>query len=382
MTGYPCPICCGESCWTKLDDFNRANSTDLGSDWHEEVGQWETFNYPSDGQLHELSGSSTGTANAKVFYTQPVPASSAGEMQVNISVVGPSVNDIFYIYLGCTTIHSADGVYASFKYVSANTWEVTLSTGETKNQAFSPPEPHPTTHMLVACVDSDGFFMAAVSSSGDEFPWNDGDAVTTGRYCGLGHNNVTHGAVFDDFAHYSLRTDTEECVTCFCHCGNFRARNNIQKNLLLSIYNATDRALCMNGRSVGMTWEWNSGTQRWKSDSALRINSTDSSNYSEFKWIFTCGSHNPANPFGNFSLSWDPAYKACCHANPSTGCETIFYPLSDISTCSTALSLAFGPFVLSKGELTCYACYDAGFPMFGSSSLYTGQYYIAITEST
>ena len=377
MPGYPCPICCAEDCFTGLDDFDRAS---VGSNWHQETGTWDIVGYPPDGLLHELAGGTTGTANAKIYYTQPVPVSSAGEMQVGVSVVDPYVDDLFYIYLGCTTYHGAGGVSVEFKYIAANTWKVTLSTGETKDQIFKPPEPHPTTHILTACLDSDGFFKAAVASSGDEFPWNDGDAVTTGRYAGLGHNNPTHGAYFNDFSLLSLRTATEECVTCFCHCGSFRNRNNLQKGLLLSIYNATNRALCMGGQSVPMNWEWNSGTQRWLSN-VLRVNSTNSTRYSQFKWIFRCGSHNPADPFAHFSLEWDSGYKDCCHGNGSTGCETVFHPLADISTCSTTLNLAFGPFVLSKGELSCYACYDPMYPI-GSTSFDLGEYYISITEST
>lgn len=379
MPGYPCRSCCVESCWTGSDNFDRTNSTDLGSDWHEEVGYWENVN----GDLHELSGSSTGTANAKIYFTQAVPINSAGEMQVNIKVISPHINDIFYIYLACNDIHGAGGSWASFEYTAVNTWKVTLSTGEWKIQTYIPPLNTPYTHIFRACIDSDGFLMAAVSSSGDEYPWNDGAATGSGRYCGLGHNNTAYGALLDDFSVYSLRTATEECVTCFCHCGDFNDRNNIQKGLLLTVFNAVNRATCMGGLSVGLDWEWNSGIQRWLNSTALRVNSTNSTKYSEFKWIFRCGSHNPADPFAHFSLEWHPDYIDCCHGNVSTGCETVFQPLPDVSTCSTALSLVFGPFKLSKGELSCNACYDAGYPLLDPTSLFSiGEYYIAITEST
>jgi len=184
---------------------------------------------------------------------------------------------------------------------------------------------------------------------------------------------------FDDFTARELRTPEIDCVSCFCHCGDLGNRNNVQKDLTLTIVNAIDRAACMDARYVAMTWDWNSGVPRWVSD-VMRVYSLTggSSKYSDFKWYLECATHDPADPFGHFSLNWYPGYKLCCSGN-SSGCDGVYYPDEMSSTCSP-LSLVFGPFVLSVGELTCNACYDAGTPM-PPSSFDTGEYYIVLTES-
>jgi hypothetical protein len=380
--------CCGNPiCFDWSDDFDRAASTNLGADWHEEVGDWEIIGDSIAGWLHELAGTepgTEGTANAKVMCTQAVPATSAGEMQVTVSIVDPVIGDKFYIYLACTDIHGAGGESVEYWYTDTHEWRVTLSTGEFQVQHFIPPAPLDTTTPVIACIDSDGFFYGAIASSGDEFPWNDGDATGAGRYAGLGHNNVIHGAVFDDFRIRELRTATQDCVTCFCHCGSLADRNNVKKTLLLTIYDATERALCMDARQVEMNWTWNMADPIWTSD-VLRVDSQTggSTAFSNFQWIFRCGSHDPSNPFNHFSLEWAAGYKLCCAGNPG-GCNAVHLPIDEACTC-TPLSVAFGPFELSVGELTCNACWDYNDPNMAAIPPaayppWSGEYFIAITE--
>jgi len=365
--------CCVGECIVLDDDFDRAPSTSLGSNWHEEAGDWETIGYPPNGWLHEKAGTTPGeegTADAKVMCT--LPTIRGGELQVQVSIVDPVIGDVFYIYLGCTTYHGAGGEWVRFTYTDTDEWLVELSTGESKTQMFHPPDPLSTTTPVVACLDSDGFLMGAIASSGDEYPWNDGDATAEGRYAGLGHDNADTGATFDDFVLTSLRTTTEDCVNCFCHCGSLSARNNIQKTLLLTICDATDRALCLNTLSVNLTWEWNSGVQRWVSEVLRVYSQTDgSSAYSEFKWYLGC-----------ISLNWFPGYKDCCQGNDG-GCDGVHHPIAT-SEC-TALKLRFGPFVLSVVE-GCYACWDENDPDMAAipPAAYppqAGEYYIEITEA-
>src|SRR3990167_8532478 len=383
----PGSCCCPSGCWSFADNFDVPASTDLGSEWNEVTGNWEPIGDAIAGWLHELAGTTPGTdgtANAKVMGTQPVPARSAGEMIVNVSIVDPVIDDVFYIFLACTDANGAGGDWVRFTYASLHTWLVTLSTGASKTQTYSPPEPLSTTTPVVGCIDSDGFMYGAIAASGDEYPWGDGAATGDGRYAGLGHNNDTHGAVFDSFQIRELRANVD-CVSCFCHCGTLNDRNNIKSTLALTIFDATDRASCMGAMSVGMTWEWNSGNARWVSDVMRIYSQTEgSSAYSDFKWFFECGTHDPNNPFAHFSLTWYPGYKTCCSGN-SGGCDGVYLPIAGSSTC-TPLSLVFGPFSLSRGEATCNACWDFNDPSIGPPNEdppppYTGEYYIAITEA-
>lgn len=343
--------CCCESavCWTWTDNFNRADSTNLGADWNEVSGNWAI----STNRLVEPA-----TTTKKVIGTNPVPTRSAGEMYVAVSLINPAVNDVYIIHLAVDDTNGTDGEWVQFTYSATNTWVVLLSTGETKTQTWSPLTPG--VFPVVACIDSDGFLMGAVASSGDEYPWSDNAGFQDGRYYGLGHGATTAGVAFDDFAVYELRTPDQECRNCFCHC----AGNNLRKTLTGTIFDATGRASCMNGLQVTFTWEWNGGTTRWVSN-VLTVTGG-----AQFKWYFICGSYNPADPFAHFTLHWYPGYKLCCSGNPG-GCDAAHVADPDASRCNS-LSLVFGVFVLSIGELTCTAC--------NTSTDNTGSYSMAITE--
>ncbi len=341
--------CCPCNCFVFADNFNRADSTDVGAAWHEEDGDWAISGFC----LVEPSNTL-----ARIYGTGPVPADSGGEMHMSVDVLNPATNDIYYLYIACTDEHGAGGEWAKFTYLGSSEWRVLLSTGETKDQTFPDVAGHTP---LWACIDSDGFLMAGVAGSVHEFPWSSDGATALGRYYGIGHGVVADGAVFDNFSVEELRNGTVLCRLCFCHCQG----HHLPKVLRLSVVDGESRASTMTG-VVDMHWEWNSGLYRWVSD-VLTIEDVP------FKWALGCGTADPDHPFNHLGLYWyiaDPdIYRSCCAANPG-GCGGLHLPIEGSSTCSP-LSLRYGPFTLSWGEFTC--------EVVGDSSL-LGTYYIGITE--
>lgn len=352
--------CTAGECWTFEDDFNRSDSSDLGSDWNEISGDWEI----DTNRLHEPSTSGPD----KVACTQPVPLRSAGEMRVTVSIINPVVGDEFYVYLAGEDDHLTAAEWARFTYQSTNTFLVELSTGESQTMSWAPTTPG--VFPVVACCDSDGFLMAAIASSTNEYPWSDEAGTLSGRYAGLGHGDTTSGATFDDFTMAELRIPGEICLECFCRCGSI----NVPKDLTITFQcadldeegNPTGRASCLHGLSGGLTWEWNGGTPRWLSDEISVPNSTNKA-----RFTLGCSSADTDNPADNFQLQFAAGYRTCCAGNPG-GCTASHTP-TDASSCSP-LSLVFGPFILSTGELTCDWCHDPG------TGPNTGDYYLVVTE--
>lgn len=352
------PCCCALTCWSFEDDFNRTNSTSLGTDWNEASGDWGILN----NELVEEYADPlvTGNVDAKCIGTNPVPLRSAGEMFVRVSIIDPVVDNEYYIHLSCTSTSGTGGQWVRFTYTAVNTFLVELSTGESKTQSWAPTTAG--VFPVIGCIDSDGFLMGSVASSGDEYPWNDGDATSTGRYYGVGHGVSDAGVMFDDFFVEELRAGLVTCNGCFCRC----AENNVQKTLYATL-TGTDRADCMDGLCVEFNWEWNSGNPRWVSD-VLVVGSNS------FKWVLECASYDPADPFAGFDLTWypDALYKTCCSAN-SLGCDGVYEPDDALSDCDP-LELVYGPFTFSTGELSCAACYSPG------SGPLTGEWWMTIKE--
>jgi hypothetical protein len=335
--------------------------------WHIVSGEWTI----RAGRLFE-----PGTDQAIIMGLSPVPADSAGEMLINVDICDPVVGNVYRVYIGATNYTSDAGAdWAEFIYISLNTWTVELSTGEIKTMTYSPVEAG--VFPVWVCLDQESSFLAAaVASSGDEYPWST-DATAIGRYYGLGQEESDAGVEFDDFQVQELRTTGIICTSCGCNCDG----NHLAKKLKLTLAFGTARAFCMTG-TVEMNWEWNGGNYRWVSDVLGVTNGTGGADV-EFKWIMLCGTYDPAHPFDHLGLYWHESYRTCCAGNPG-GCTGVHVPIQDDSRCE-GLYLKYGPFKLSAGEESCYACYcpidlaisplcyDPGDPT-------EGTFYIEITE--
>jgi hypothetical protein len=357
--------CCPCGCFTFFEDFNWPDTTDLGADFYEYEGDWGV----EDFRLVELYDDVVGTADAIVMCTQPRPNTPENGMWVSVSVDWDSaiVGDKYYIYACCLDYDRPDtGLKVEFEKTSASEWTTTIPGGGPDGVTVQVPTPFGDRGdvRLTVCVDHlTDMVKAGVLSLNDPPAWVDNLAVSEYRYAGVGHNNTSHQNIFDDFLISELRTSTEMCSNCWCWCLD----RPPGRYLIATVYNAVDRAACIDGIDWSMDWEFDGAMSQWSGTSAF-LNYLGAT--VTVDWILECTDSqddDPAHPGKNFILR--ASATSCNFASPLN-----VYRALNTSTCDP-LSLVFGPFVLSDGDLGCVICHN---PMTGPSD---GSFYIIITEA-
>lgn len=361
--------CCTQGCWYFPDDFNRVDSTDPGSDWYEENGDWGILGF---NLVENYSTGTSGTANAKIVCTDQQPAYHAGEQYISVWINNVQDGDVFFLYPCAASPTTVLGsLEVKFTCTSApSTWTV-----ECGAETFEYTDVTETAFGYVqigACVDGNsGMAKAWVAQSSQSGLWSDSVTPGTGRYSGFGHDNTAHLNTFDIYRVGELRDVNDvECFPCFCHCRD----HFLKKELTLTIVDATGRADCMDGKYVTMVWEWNGGLSRWAGTVSGTAPAPPDGNGAAWERTFYlyCETENINDEVGmNFVLTHVlPTY--CCNLLGSEACDS-----SDpvTATCTQAdLDLTFGPFGWTNFDLLCQTCYS---PMSGPSS---GQYYVVITD--
>lgn len=359
--------CCPCGCWFYYDDFNDADTTTPPNFYEVSPSDWGISGFTL---VEDYSTGTDGTANAKIICTQEQPADHAGEQQLYVEV-SPETGDIYYLWLCNTSSTSVGGgVEVIFECTTApSQWTVTIGTDSVNYTAV-------TANGLGfvglgACVDADADMAKAwIIQSAEEGLWVEGATVGTGRYSAIGHNNIGHLNVFDNYRVAELRdSNGDTCDDCFCRCLGIA----IPKELTLTVVDATGRASCAGGYTCTLTWEWNAGTSRWKGSYTV-VNGASSQ---FFEWCLTCesaGDNDPSNPGQNFNLSLCSA-TGCASTWPS-GSLTVWEPTS-ASTCAPLL-LRFGPMTHDDSDLTCHLCYPPD-PLDLDPYDNSGEYYIEVT---
>ena len=350
--------CCCAVCWTYYDGFNVPNTSTINN-WTEDVGDWEI----DTGQLV-----GPATANSRILCDEEVPLSSAGEMIAFVDIYDYSVDDIFRLYVAWAS--SSDYYMVEATYKGSDSWDVELfKVSSSLGTATQTATVYGGTHVrLRACIDSDGNFRGGVISANDDHAWVTDSGTPTGRKAGLGHNNATNGATFDDFYFFEVRAHAKNitCFDCWCWCLDQVA----SKELLGTVTNATGRAACLNGEEFDLDYDWGSGTPFWSGTLSWDDGGTPPTLSQDLGFKLVCGGDEGDDdaPGEYWTLEKiDPASASCC----TTGCGPI-NPLTT-STCDP-INLVFGPFTMEDSDLTCNACYA---PLAGPAS---GTYYITVTD--
>lgn len=361
--------CCPCGCFAFFDDFNRADSTNLGSNWYEEVGDWGI----EDFKLVEEYDASVGTANAVVMCQQGIPSLGLSDngMVVSISVDQAStvVGDKYHIYVACTDPEdSSTGLEVEFEVIDDDptTWRTTIA-GETAVDQVPTLWGTPGAVRIYVCVDfQEDMVKAGVLSLTDAPAWVE-KSVTPGRYSGVGHNNTGHQNIFDDFNIIEIRTPTIICSTCFCYCDLVP----IPRELTATVVDGINRSSCIDGVSWDMDWEFDSTMEKWVGTSSFE---DDSSNTLLVDWELECESQYDTDyPGQNFILT--------AKQNPTVlgvSCNFMNVPMraTSDSTCPNhvdGLSLVFGPFLMQSSDLICTICHD---PLDPPAE---GSFYVVIT---
>lgn len=368
----PGPCCCPALCWFFYDDFNDrpyVGTTDLGANWHEEVGDWGSIGWV----LVEKWGGG-GTSEAVLICTQPEPAASAGEQRISVDVYQPQTGDIFYLYPCCTSIHDHGSLRVKYECTSAPSYWTVSCGGEVAYYTDISLDDYGFCQ-LVACADAEiGMLKAWVNYGGSGRQlWNDSASVGTGRYSGLGHDNTGHYNTFDNYFVGELRLPSGYvCWDCFCRCEDYAPG----KDLNATIVDATGRFACLGGETCALTWQGDiAPVNAYWEGTFSGVGSPNGRAWSRTIRL-ACLQENPTDPTWwpgkNFRLNnYNPAN--CCVMNPALCISAT--PLYT-STCSPNFILTFGPYQSTDylGDLGCWLCYDPGtYP-----DVLNGHYYIQV----
>lgn len=338
--------CCISGCWYYYDDFNDPDTTTPPNFYEVPSSDWGIAGFTL---VENYSTGTSGTANAQLICTKQQPAHHAGEQQLFVEV-SPETGDIYYLWLCNNSATSVTGgVEVIFECTSAPAqWTVSIG-GDSVNYTAVTANGLGFVG-LGACVDADTDMAKAwVIQSPEEGLWSEGVTVGAGRYSAIGHNNVSHLNVFDNYRVAELRdVDGNRCDDCFCRC----LGDAMPKQLTATIVLTSGTAACGEGATGTMTWEWNSGQSRWRGDIVV----VDGSSSHTFSWCLSCETANdndPLNPGRNFALSLCSP-DGCASAWPS-GYLTVFRPTA-ASHCQPDLLLRFGPMILPTIDTMCFMC--------------------------
>lgn len=364
----PGACCCPQGCWFFFDDFGdgtaRNNTTDLGDNWNEEVGDWGISGWT----LVENYGTGGGTADAVLITTQAEPASSAGEQYMQLHIYDAQTGDVYRLYPACPDTETTGPLTATFTCTTApNQWHISIG-AEEKDFVVTPDNGWVT---LLCCVDhSVGMAKAWMTRATPASPvWDDNCAPGDGRYSGCGHDNSTGlvGVIADDYFVGELRTAAGViCYDCLCRCRDYAPG----KELTLTCYDATGRYACIGGESCTLTFNEDPVKLYWEGNFTV----TGPNGVAvQVRFILQCGSEDFTEHEGyNFSLSVD-FDGDCCVLNPARCAGS---RATDASSCS-AFHLVFGPYQATGafGDLNCWLCYSPG----EHPEIATGEFWIAVT---
>lgn len=362
--------CCpGDVCWYFVDYFDRSISgtTDMGADWNEVVGDWGIIGYEC---VEKYGGGST--ADAVIITTQQQPLTSAGEQYMSLDIYDPQTGDVFFLYPACTSSSSKGPLEAKYECLdsstSPQTWRVAIGS-ETETQEIAPNEFGWV--QAVCCVDhANGMAKAWMNWGVVAKVWDDSADPGSGRNSGFGHDNTSgaYGIICDNYFVGELRTAGGEiCYDCFCRCREFTPN----KELTLTIYDATGRYSCADGVSTTLEWRNDTTKQYWSNEAQV----TGPNGVTiTILFLLRCETGDPISHEGqNFVLSIDFVPGDCCALNVDYCAHG---EATSLSTC-VPFNLVFGPYRSTgpAGDLNCRLCYD---PL-QEPGITTGSFMIAIT---
>lgn len=361
--------CCG--CFTFTDEFTRVDSTDVGENWNEVVGDW---GIESD-RLVEKYGTSDGTADALIICKVPVPERSKGEMHITIKVPASdlTVSRTYWLYPACIDDHTIGPIAVSYYWNSATSkWTTSImqTSDWTSLDSYEVSVTGtPSEFTLVACADHElGLVKAYVTNTINPLAaWALADPGE-GRYAGIGHDHSDDLNHFDDFTLAELRTSTEVCVSCFCMCEDTATR----PTMTATIVDATDRASCLNGLSWDMDFFQGPQAVTWRG--SLVVNEGEVTEET-LNYELTCPGNGSAE---SFTLRWLEPWN--CATAAGTEPANALRTANAESTC-VPLYLLFGPYVLSftfNCDL-CYSIMEPGCVIPPPGVNCSGEFYIAIT---
>ncbi len=196
MGWFPCE-CCG-TCGIFEDGFNRADSTDIGSDWTETTGNWEV----SSNKLIPDTTTSDQVCLCDTTHT-------AGEGYVSVDVSSTSFPDETVLYLAYASPTNNLAAVLSQSDPSINAWILKLYDGGSLVGSSTQDYPTGSPESLTLWL-KDGRAVAEVNTS--VVQWYDVSATGTKAGVGIkGAPDGTHDLSFDNFVLKEYSGADDDC---------------------------------------------------------------------------------------------------------------------------------------------------------------------------
>lgn len=188
-----CPCSGSSSCTIFSDDFTRADSTNIGSDWTETSGDWSIAS-------NKLSISSTSSATATANVTH---SSSALQLSVTVTCstsggkvrlyIGSNYGEL--VFSGGSGSININGASSGSGYIAA-----TLNTG--------------TAYSVLLCLTSSGGLVCTANSVSAVLTVS---PASPGVSFAVGTGSVSTSTTFDSFVATKVEAG---CASCVLPCGN------------------------------------------------------------------------------------------------------------------------------------------------------------------
>lgn len=196
-----CPCCGAPSCTILADDFTRADSTNLGSNWTEDAGDW----YIDTNTLY------TATDNAIAL---AVPTAPDCNLRVQATIKGSTNGSQARIILNYTDDANYDFVQVQFGTGATLKIYSRRSSSNTLQASVSITAATATSYNLSACEQSNGVICALFNGVTQIF--GDVPDATSGTF-GFASGSVASGNVrFDDLNSLVVSSDCYECGCLAC----------------------------------------------------------------------------------------------------------------------------------------------------------------------
>mgnify|MGYP003451128372 CR=1 FL=1 len=274
--------CCCEECYTFLDNFDRSDSTDLGSDWTECSGSWEIdTNRLTETTLsgvvvlNHMVGNPVGLLSAIVdvdncvgavyrvycfFGSLGTPCGSAGTYYVEITItdVGEGIIEIVGgtgDFSGPVTFETGEGYLDFTVCVSTDTIEVITDARKTNN----------TIARILECdATPDNYWFALGSGGSVQGYWLEVD--------------------YSD--HYDHNPNCPTCTRSAC----FQLYNEVIAGFTISLYNRADGDDCTCGASGSYDIFVGAGQDRCEGElsGSENIDEPDSGCPADWTWTMEC----------------------------------------------------------------------------------------------
>lgn len=205
--------CCKRGCDIVHDDFNRADSTTIGSSWVEESGEWEI----DSNTLTETTG--TGIIRTTKRHPANHPTGHYGVTFLNLQH-GNKYRLLFNV------LDDENYYYVEYYYwLSGQTNMSTLTIGQVEGIADTvvdsvtqqAPEPG-RNEALIMCRLNSGVYTTSASTGQLAVC---GLSDNGGRRAGLANASGSNALAFDDFTWDEHYNSNKDCEACFCNCGGY-----------------------------------------------------------------------------------------------------------------------------------------------------------------